>query len=95
MNDAPDVNFIERWVSPYRKAILAFVVPFAGNLLAAGQDDSHAGSVITGHEWLESSLLALVAAAAVWGVGNTSVKETLAKKRAALELGDTTEEVPE
>jgi drug/metabolite transporter (DMT)-like permease len=76
----PKLNLIELYVKPYLKSILAFVVPFAGNLLAAGQEDSHSGSTITGHEWTESFLLALVAAAAVWGVANTTRAQSLAKK---------------
>ena len=83
-----DLTFIEKWVSPYRKALLAFLVPFAGNLLAAGQENSHGGTVITSHEWTESYLMAFVAAAAVWGVSNVSREESEAKRQIVPEEAD-------
>lgn len=56
----------------FAKAIVAFIVPAAGTLLASMQDWSAGGSVITGNEWLTAFL---VAATASTGVGFTANKD--------------------
>jgi hypothetical protein len=62
------------YVKPYLKAITAFVVPFAGQVVAAMQDGSPGGSNITSQEWLTAALLSIVAAGAVFGVPNLDPK---------------------
>jgi hypothetical protein len=56
----------------YAKAVVAFVVPAAGTLIAAMQDGSPGGSSITGAEWFAAFL---IAAGASVGVGATPNKD--------------------
>lgn len=57
-------------LKPYAKAFAAFLVPFAGQVVAAMQDGSQGGSTITSTEWVTAVLTSLVASGAVFGIPN-------------------------
>jgi hypothetical protein len=57
-------------VAPYYKALAGFLVPFLGSLATALVESSDNGSEITGSEWLQAVLVALVAGGAVFAVPN-------------------------
>jgi hypothetical protein len=57
-------------LKPYMKAVAAFLVPFAGQVVAAMQDGSQGGSTITSQEWLTAVLTSIVASGAVFTVPN-------------------------
>jgi hypothetical protein len=57
-------------VAPYYKAVAGFVVPFLGSLATALVESSDNASEITGSEWLQAVLVALVAGGAVFAVPN-------------------------
>jgi hypothetical protein len=63
-------------IAPYAKAVAGFLVPFAGQILAAMQDGSAGGSVITQQEWVTAALTSLVAGGAVFGVPNRDPQAT-------------------
>lgn len=63
-------------LAPYAKAAAGLLVPFAGQILAAMQDGSQGGSVITTTEWVTAALTSLVAAGAVFTVPNKDPQAT-------------------
>ena len=60
--------------SRYRKAILAFVIPFAGAVLVALQEGSPGGSDVTTAEWIGAVATAIVTGGTVFGVGNRAAE---------------------
>lgn len=58
------------YLSPYLKAVAAFISTMAGYLISAMQDDTAKGSTISGNEWLYSFLVTIVVTFAVWGTPN-------------------------
>jgi hypothetical protein len=57
-------------IKPYAKAVVAFLTPGVVLVLAAMQDSSDGGSVITRTEWITAVLTCVTAAGAVFGVPN-------------------------
>lgn len=53
-------------IAPYYKAVMGFLVPAAGGVLAAIQDSSPGGSTITKEEWIGCAALGIVTGGAVW-----------------------------
>lgn len=64
------------YLSPYAKAVAAFIVTLAGYLISAMQDDSVGGSRITGNEFLYAFLLTIVVTGAVFGTPNKDRRGT-------------------
>ncbi len=59
-----------RKLAPYAKALIGFAAPVATALIAATQDGSQGGTVITSTEWLVAFLTGVVTGATVWAVPN-------------------------
>jgi hypothetical protein len=57
-------------IAPYYKALTAFLVPFLGSLATALVQSSDNGTEVTGSEWVQALLVALVASGAVFAVPN-------------------------
>lgn len=57
-------------LAPYWKAIVGFVAPGAVNLVAALQDGSKGGDVITQSEWIGAGLACVITSAAVFAIPN-------------------------
>lgn len=63
-------TFIDKYVAPYWKAIVAFVAPAAVVFTSAVTDASAGGEVITQGEVVTALCAMFITAAAVWGVPN-------------------------
>lgn len=61
-------------ITPYLKALVAFVVAFAGNLLFAMQPETAGGAAITGNEWLRTLVLTVASTGAVYLTPNKDPK---------------------
>lgn len=64
------------YLSPYAKAVAAFIVTMAGYLISAMQEDTAGGSRIVGNEWLYAFLITIVTTGAVWGTPNKDRRGT-------------------
>lgn len=57
-------------IAPYYKAVAGLVVPFLGSIAGAMLESSAGGTSITGPEWMQATILGLVAGGTVFGVSN-------------------------
>lgn len=57
-------------IAPYYKAVVAFLVPFLTQIVAALATQSDGGSSITTSEWLTALLTSLAAGGVVFAVPN-------------------------
>lgn len=64
------MTWIDKYIRPCWKAVVGFVAPAAGTLIAAVQDGSAGGSAIVQSEWVTALCVAVATAAGVWTVGN-------------------------
>ena len=64
------MTFVDKFVRPCWKAIVGFVAPATGTLIAAVQDGSAGGSAITGGEWLTALCVAFATAGGVFAIDN-------------------------
>lgn len=63
-------------IAPYWKAVVGFVAPGATLLIAAMQDGSAGGSVITQNEWVTAALTCVITSGAVLAKGNKDKEGT-------------------
>ena len=64
-------TFIDRYVAPYWKAVMAFIVPGATLLLNSALNmSSDGGTTVTGSEWFAAILTCIVTSGAVYAVKN-------------------------
>lgn len=66
-----ELTFVDKWVAPYWKAILAFVVPGATLLLNSSLAvTSDGGTMVTGNEWFAAALTCIITSGVVLAVQN-------------------------
>lgn len=61
-------------LSPYRKAIVGFIIPLAASVIAAMTPDSIGGVTIVPNEWIYAIAAAILTSAGVYQVRNTEVE---------------------
>lgn len=61
-------------INAYRKAVVGFIAPATGTLIAAVQDGSDGGSAITQAEWVTAICIAVATSAGVGAIGNIDRK---------------------
>ena len=57
-------------IAPYYKAVTGLLIPFLTSIGAALLESSDGGVAITAHEWITSTVVALIAGGAVFAVPN-------------------------
>ena len=62
-------------IAQYWKAIMAFIAPGASLLLAAMQDNSLGGSVITANEWYTAAITCVITSSVVAAKGSAPTEQ--------------------